>query len=100
MAGGFGVAAISFWEVAMLAEKRRIALDVGTLEWLHEATTLPGVELLALTVEIAVRAGSLPPDVGSDPADRLVVATAIEHGARLVTKDDRIQRANIVETIW
>jgi len=100
MAGGFGVAMISCWEVAMLAEKRRIALDVGTLQWLREATTLAGVNLLELDVDIAARAGSLPPDVGGDPADRLIVATAIEHGASLVTKDDRIRRADVVDTIW
>ena len=100
MANGFGVAAISCWEVAMLAEKRRIALDVGTLEWLRQALTISGIKLLELTVEIAARAGSLPPDVGGDPADRLIVATAIEHGSVLVTKDDRIRRANVVETIW
>ncbi len=84
----------------MLAEKRRIALDVGTLQWLREATTLAGVNLLELDVDIAARAGSLPPDVGGDPADRLIVATAIEHGASLVTKDDRIRRADVVDTIW
>ena len=84
----------------MLAEKRRIALDVGTLQWLRDATTLPGIELLNLDVEIAARAGSLPPDVGGDPADRLIVATAIERGASLVTKDKRIRWAGIVETIW
>ncbi|HYU27046.1 MAG TPA: PIN domain-containing protein [Thermoanaerobaculia bacterium] len=31
---------------------------------------------------------------GGDPADRLIVATAIEHGVALVTKDDRIRRAS------
>ena len=35
-----------------------------------------------------------------DPSDQQIVATAIEHGMPLVTKDDRIRRANVVETIW
>jgi PIN domain nuclease of toxin-antitoxin system len=100
MSNGFGIAAISCWEVAMLADKRRIELDIETLEWLRQAIAIPGTTLLALNIEIAARAGSLPPDVGGDPADRLIVATAIERGAALVTKDERIRWADIVPTIW
>ena len=84
----------------MLADKRRIELDIETLEWLRQAIAIPGTTLLALNIEIAARAGSLPPDVGGDPADRLIVATAIERGAALVTKDERIRWADIVPTIW
>ena len=43
MANGFGIAAISSWEVAMLAEKRRISLDAETLHWLREATGQPAL---------------------------------------------------------
>ena len=100
MASGFGVAAISSWEVAMLAEKRRIHLDVGTLQWLLDATTLPAITMFDLTANVAARAVALPREVGRDPADRLIVATAIENGVPLVTKDKRIRDANIVQTIW
>ena len=100
MANGFGIAAISSWEVAMLAEKRRISLDAETLHWLREATVAAGVAIFDLTVDIAARSAALPRDVGRDPADRMIVATAIEYGLPLVTKDDRIRRANVVETIW
>ena len=50
-------------------------------------------------IVIAVRAASLPDPI-RDPADRLIIATAIERGVPLVTKDDRIHRAGVVETIW
>jgi PIN domain nuclease of toxin-antitoxin system len=100
MAKGFGVAAISLWEVAMLAEKHRISLDAETLQWLREATVAADVAIFDLTVEIAARAVALPSQVGRDPVDRLIVATAIEYGAPLVTKDERIRRAKLVETIW
>ena len=100
MANGFGIAAISPWEVAMLAAKRRISLDAETLQWLREATVGVGVPIFDLTVEIASRAAGLGPEVGRDPADRLIVATAIEHECALVTKDERIRRSNLVQTIW
>jgi PIN domain nuclease of toxin-antitoxin system len=41
------------------------------------------------TGEVAVRAvglGGLP----NDPADRLIIATALQHGAALVTADERL----------
>jgi PIN domain nuclease of toxin-antitoxin system len=100
MADGFGVAAISAWEVAMLAEKGRIELDKDSLLWLRHATTLPRVQFLELTVEIAARAASYPREVGGDPADRLIIATTVEYGAQLVTKDGLIRRAGLVKTIW
>ena len=84
----------------MLAEKRRIALDQDSLQWLRYATTLPRIHLLELTVDIAARAASYPREVGGDPADRLIIATAIEHGAKLVTEDKRIRDSGVVETIW
>ena len=100
MADGFGVAAISTWEVALLAEKRRIALDQDSLQWLRHATALPRIHLLELTVDIAARAASYPREIGGDPADRLIVATTVEHDAKLVTKDRRIRASGLVPTIW
>ena len=82
-----GVSAISFWEVAMLKEKGRLRLheDVGL--WRREQLE-QGVIEIPVDGEIAIRAGLLP-DVHGDPADRIVMATALE-GHRLVTADQRI----------
>jgi PIN domain nuclease of toxin-antitoxin system len=100
MGGDVGVAAISCWEVALLAQKGRIALETATLEWLLDATEQRNVAVLTLTPRIAARAAALPDSVGRDPADRLIIATALEYGVPLVTKDGRITDANVVETIW
>jgi len=67
---------------------------------LNDAFAVRVNQLLPLTPDIAATAAMLPRDVGRDPADRLIVATAIEYGVPLVTKDDLIRRANVVETIW
>jgi len=65
--------------------------------WLEQAISLPGVELVPLslsTISIAARLAGL-----RDPADQLIVAAALERGARLVTSDARIADAEAVQVI-
>jgi PIN domain nuclease of toxin-antitoxin system len=95
-----GISTISLWEVAMLAERKRIALDEPTEAWLNSVVKLPQIRLLEITPAIAARAGKLPRSVSGDPADRLIVAAALQHSVPLVTKDGGIRDADVVETIW
>ena len=95
-----GVPAVCCLEVAALAARERIALDRPVLAWMQQALALPRVELMALTPAVAVKAVSLPPGFPGDPADRLIVATALVEGATLITKDDRIRQSRVVETVW
>ena len=85
-ADALGVCAISLWEVGMLVAKKRLDLDRDPLAWLKQALALPRVELLPLTPDVAVDAARLPAAFPGDPADRLIVATATQHGARLVSR--------------
>jgi len=94
-----GIAAISCWELAMLVQKRRLGLDRDVLTWVRQAFALPRATLLPLIPEIAVAAVRLPENFQGDPADRLIVATALHHGAALVTKDQRIRKFTAVRTI-
>ena len=86
--GQLGVASISFWEIAMLVRKRRldirIELDVWRLELLQN-----GLLEIPLQGSTALRAGQLQ-NFHGDPADRMIVATALEHSATLVTADQKI----------
>ena len=86
-AGQVGVSAISFWEIAMLKERGRIEFpeDVGL--WRRKQLEQGMVEI-AVDGAIGIRSISLA-DFHADPADRLIVATALE-GYRLVTADERI----------
>ena len=72
--------------VAVLAARGRISLDRPALEWLNDALAQPGVDLLPLTAAVAVKAADLPALAPSDPADRLIMATAILESAPLVTR--------------
>lgn len=83
------VAAISWFELAWLAEHERIVVAVPIRTWLERLAVQ--VRTLSLTPAIASTAVSLPSSFPADPADRLIYATAIEHGCRLVTKDRRLR---------
>ncbi|MCU1350374.1 MAG: twitching motility protein PilT [Acidobacteria bacterium] len=93
------VSPISFWEIGMLAQKGRIKLGTRAEEWLQRALDQTLATTVPITVSVAVLAASLPDPI-RDPADRLIVATALDRGVPLVTKDERIARAGVVETIW
>lgn len=81
-----GVSAISCFEVTMLARRGRIELPCETEEWLIKALIPSGIEPLPVTCEISHGAVSLP-EHHKDPADRLIIATALHHGARLASVD-------------
>ena len=83
------VAAISWFELAWLADRGRIVVTIPVRSWLEQLAD--GVRTIPLTPAIADAAVTLPPTFPGDPADRLIYATAIEHGCRLVTKDLRLR---------
>ena len=95
-----GIPAICCLEIATLAARGRIGLDRPVLAWLHESLAQPDVDLPPLTPAVSVKAAELPTDFPGDPADRLIVATAILESAMLVTKDHRIQQYAGVRTVW
>ncbi len=85
------VSAISIWEVAMLEAKKRIALNRSIERWIDEALIkVPGIILAPLLPEISITSCNLKDYGYSDPADRIIIATAIYHKATIVTADTKI----------
>jgi PIN domain nuclease of toxin-antitoxin system len=89
-AGALRIAAISLWEVALLASRGRIVLGKSIGLWLDEALADPGPAIDPLSPQIAVESYALPDVFHRDPADRLIVATARVANAILMTRDHRI----------
>lgn len=83
------IAAISWYELAWLARHERISVTVPIRSWLQGLGEQ--VRTLGVTPAIADTAVNLPASFPGDPADRLIYATAIEHGIDLVTKDRKIR---------
>jgi PIN domain nuclease of toxin-antitoxin system len=83
-----GISAITFWEIAMLDQRGRIQL-VQPIEVWRRLLVDRGIREWPLTGEVGIAAATLS-DFHPDPADRFITATALLHGATLVTADDHI----------
>jgi PIN domain nuclease of toxin-antitoxin system len=83
------LASISWFELGWLARHERIVLSIPIRSWLEQLAAQ--VRTVELTPAVADTASSLPSSFPGDPADRLIYATAIEHGWRLITKDRRMR---------
>jgi PIN domain nuclease of toxin-antitoxin system len=82
------VADVTWFELAWLARNERITLEIPLRSWLERLAA--GVRTVPIAPAVAEIAVGLPSSFPGDPADRLIFATAVEHGWRLVTKDRRI----------
>jgi len=87
---GVHISAISVWEIGKLVEKNKIQLEMDTLDWVEQALEMPGIKWLPISPRIAIQSSRLPGIVHGDPADQLLIATAHEHNATLVTCDEKI----------
>lgn len=85
--GMLRIAAISLWEIALLASRGRIVLGKTPGLWFDEALADPGPVIEPLTPRIAMESYELPDRFHADPADRMIVATARVTGAVLMTRD-------------
>jgi PIN domain nuclease of toxin-antitoxin system len=107
--GPLHVASISLLEVARLMAEDRIetsatldallasiehSLDTYMAELESKFTVLP------ITAAVAAATTRLPASYPGDPADRIIGATALVHGAILITADQRIRKAKAVRTLW
>jgi PIN domain nuclease of toxin-antitoxin system len=98
--GGMAIAAITLWELARLYSSGRIRSNRPLAESVTEIVEATRVVTMELTPAIAAQACQFGGGFPVDPADRLIAATACVEGIPLVTADERIQRAAVVQTIW
>jgi len=94
------LSAISPWEFSKLLEKKRIGISCDPAEWIREALEMPKLRLVPLTPTLSYRSTTLPPPFHEDPADQIIVATAREENATVMTKDKLIQDYTHVRTVW
>ena len=81
------VSAISFWEVAMLVAKRRLAIAMALHQWRRDLVA-GGIRELPVDGRVGLMAADL--ELHRDPADRFIAATATINEATLATADQRL----------
>lgn len=87
-ADNVAVSAISCWEVRMLRQRQRIELAGAVEDWLEQALQPAGIACLPVSCAIADKSANLPQH-HRDPADRLIIATALEHRYSVLSLDSK-----------
>ena len=84
----------------MLVARGRLELTLDVADWVAKSEALPFLAFVPLTNAIAIRSVRLPGEFHEDPADRIIVATAMTMGAPVVSKDTKIRSYPHVEAVW
>ena len=98
-----GLAAISLKEAAWHLARGRVAVNerFGPWPlWLRRAAASPRLEVLPLTVDVAIESEQLGSSFPADPADCLIAATARVHDLTVITSDVGIRTSRAVRTLW
>lgn len=98
--GRIAASTISLLELATAYRRGRLELARSVDSWIEDLLRLSELHLEPVTSSIAQAAGALPDALHGDPADRIIVATAIGLKGRLVTADKRVRESGLIETVW
>lgn len=88
--GSVIISSITLWEIAMLTERRRINIFEPVPGFLKSITEIKGLNVHDISPLVAAESVRLPDGFHGDPADRIIVATALCSRATLITKDQKI----------
>lgn len=94
------VSSISTFEIYLLIKKGRLELATHPDAWMEKIESLPFVRFITVDNRIAALSVNLPDFPHQDPADRIIIATALNLGGKLVTSDEKILNYQKVQTIW
>jgi PIN domain nuclease of toxin-antitoxin system len=97
-AEGLAISDITLLELATLASRGRIRLDISLESFLQEVESR--FVILPISGRACARAMGFPASYPKDPADRIIGATALVEGLSLLTADREIRRSRTVQTIW
>ena len=94
------LSAISPWEFCKLLEKKRVGISCDAEDWINIALDMPKLRLVPLSPVISYRSTVLPQPFHNDPADQIIVATAREENATILTQDEKILAYDNVRSLW
>lgn len=88
--GSILISPMTAWEIATLANKGRLKLSMAPESWFDALLSLPGIRLAPMPPRTLIASAFLPGDPPSDPADRIIAATARAENLILMTRDRRL----------
>jgi len=91
---------ISIWEISILIKRNRLLVDDTPSDFIKLIFQARNFNVQDITPEIAELSVNFGPEINNDPADRLISASSILLNAPLITADQNLIDATIIETIW
>lgn len=90
---------LSIIEVAQKVHKGKLILPLPVDLWVNQSLPAGRVEILPVSVEVALASYAWPDDFHGDPADRIIAATANAHRLTLVTSDEKLLARSDLQTL-
>ena len=94
----FYISAISVWEVAKKVSIGKLTLSIPIRDWLVQATQKSFIDIIPLSIDIALESTILPGVFHKDPVDQIIVASARQRNMTLLTTDRHIISYQHVKT--
>ena len=91
------VSAVTFWEISLLVSRDRLRLDTTATHFRWRVLEM-GIRELAVGGEVALQAAALGAEL-VDAVDCFLAATALTHGATLMTADERLLESRVVDVL-
>lgn len=91
---------ISIWEISMLIKRNRLSVEDTPSDFIKLVLQSRNYHVHEITPEVAELSVNFGPEINNDPADRLISATSILLNAPLITADQNLRDATLIETIW
>ncbi len=88
--GELCISPISAWEIGMLVSKNRLDLGVEPIAWFDNLVKAFHLNIVDMTPEIAIRSSFLTGPMHGDPADRILIATAMANSLALASADKAV----------
>lgn len=87
---GVYVSPFTAWEIGTLTAKGRLQLTLSPEIWFETLLSLPGIRLGASSPNVLIASTTLPGTPPTDPADRIIAATARLYGHVIITRDKKL----------
>lgn len=94
------ISVVSCWEAAVAIRRGRLRVEHDARQWMLDVLRQHRIDVLPLSLNIAVAAGSFARELHGDPIDRVLVATAMAYDCPLITKDQKLRAFAPLTTIW
>ena len=94
------VSSISVWEIYMLVKKSRLKLTIDVNTWLEKLEQSGIIQFVPVDNKIAADSVNLPACLFGDPADRIIISTARQFAAAVLTADKKILNYPHVQSLW